>query len=251
MPPQIQVNNGERLSDADIYNEQQGELSDYHCTDCKNKGYVASMNSGQLVAHRCKCFEARRTINQMRKAGIDSDKTFDNYQAKQPWQAAILKKAKAFTDNPTGWLYVGGQVGAGKTHICTAVVNAFIAKGLQCSYMMWKNDGTKLKACINEASEYAAMLDKFKRAQVLYIDDFFKTRPNESPTNGDLNLAFELINHRYNDKRLITIISSELSIQGISFLDEAISSRIFERSKDFCIDIKKDSNRNYRMNGNG
>ena len=63
---------------------------------------------------------------------------------------------------------------------------------------------------------------------MLYIDDFFKG----SVSDADINLAFELLNDRYNSKRM-TILSSERSVEDILELDEAIGSRIYERSKGF------------------
>lgn len=197
---------------------------------------------------RCKCHDARKAISQMRKAGVDADKTFDNYEATQDWQRRAVATAKAFLNTRGAWLYAGGQVGSGKTHICTAVVNEFINRGYQCAYMLWREDGTKLKACINDSEQYAAMLDRFKNAQVLYIDDFLKTRPNESPTAGDLNLAFELLNYRYS-KKMTTIISCERMTTEIELLDEAVGSRICERSRGYCLNIKRERERNYRMKG--
>ena len=236
------------LSEADEYNAESGELSEFDCAICRNKGMIASMVNGRLALSYCKCHERRRTIRQMRKAGVDADKSFDNYKATKPWQAESLRVAKAFVDNGTGWLFVGGQVGAGKTHLCTAVINALMSKGYQCSYMVWKDDSTKLKAVINDGEQYAALIDRFKTAQVLYIDDFWKTRKGEYPTAGDINLAFELLNYRYNQK-LITIISSERFIEEIELVDEAVGSRIVERCKSSCINIKHEKSRNYRTQG--
>ena len=183
----------------------------------------------------------------MRKAGVDADKTFDNYIADQPWQVESLKTARAFVESGCGWLFVGGQVGAGKTHLCTAVINAFMARGYQCAYMAWKDDGTKLKALVNEGEQYEKMINRFKTAQVLYIDDFLKTKQGEMSTVGDVNLAFELLNYRYNN--LVTIISSERFIAEIELIDEAVGSRIVERCKGNCINIKREKMRNYRTQG--
>lgn len=65
---------------------------------------------------------------------------------------------------------------------------------------------------------------------MLYIDDFFKGKVSD----GDINLAFTLINARY-DRRCRTIISSEWSLAEILNLDEAIGSRIRQRAESYLL----------------
>ena len=67
--------------------------------------------------------------------------------------------------------------------------------------------------------------------KVLYIDDMYKTGKGQQPTVGDVNLAFEIINARYNDTGKVTIISSERTVEEMLDIDEAVGSRIYERSK--------------------
>lgn len=75
---------------------------------------------------------------------------------------------------------------------------------------------------------------------VLYIDDFLKGSVSEA----DLNLAYQLLNARYNAARR-TIISSELSIGEIAGYDEAIAGRIFERFEGYSFKTAK-VNRRFR-----
>lgn len=232
------------------YNATQGEQADFDCTECKNKGYVALLDdvTQQMLVQRCKCFLKRRTLRQIKATGVKDIKTFDSFKVTENWQENVLKMAKNFCLEDSGkWFYMGGQVGSGKTHLCTAILSYYLNKGLGCTYMAWKDKATALKACVNDGEEYLNLITPIKTARVLYIDDFLKTRPDELPTTGDLNLAFEIINYRYNNKDLITLISSERTLAEITKLDEAIGSRIFERSIGTCINIKKDSGKNYRM----
>ena len=127
--------------------------------------------------------------------------------------------------------FIGGQAGAGKTHICTALVGQLIQKGYGAKYMLWKDESAKLKRVMHESAQYERLLQELKSVPVLYIDDFFKTSVNSEgnktpPTQGDINLAFEILNYRYNQDR-ITIISSEMTIKEIIACDEAVGSRIF------------------------
>ena len=64
-------------------------------------------------------------------------------------------------------------------------------------------------------------------------------------------MALRIINHRYN-AGLQTIISSELSIENIIDLDEALGSRIAEMTnEEFNTYIASDPNKNYRFRKKG
>ena len=87
--------------------------------------------------------------------------------------------------------------------------------------MKWRDDSTVIKASIKYADAYAGLVEPLKEAPVLYIDDFLKTNSGE-PTVADINLAFEIINARYNRKDLVTIISSEYYIGDLLEIDQAV-----------------------------
>ena len=105
-----------------------------------------------------------------------------------------------------------------------------------------------MKAVVNDEN-YQEMISKYKDAQVLYIDDFFKVRNGEKPTTGDINLAFEIINHRLLEKDKITIISSEKTLDEIMDYDEATMSRIYQKAGSYKFNIGKDRSKNFRLNG--
>lgn len=118
--------------------------------------------------------------------------------------------------------------------------------------MLWEADGKKLKSIINDIEAYQNMIEPFKNAEVLYIDDLFKPTKDKDgqiaqPTSGDIKLAYEIINHRYQKPGSITIISSERHISEIIELDNAVGSRIYEMTKQNAYNISKDADRNYRI----
>ena len=75
-------------------------------------------------------------------------------------------------------------------------------------------------------------MDKFKNASVLLIDDLFKGKVNDS----DINIMFEIINHRYLNNKPI-ICSSEFGKDDLLEFDQATGSRILEMSKDYLVEI--------------
>ena len=74
--------------------------------------------------------------------------TFDSYRADEVWQKPIWDGAHAYLDDYTGkWWYIGGQVGAGKTHICTAITGEMLRRGMEVRYMLWRDEATALEGC--------------------------------------------------------------------------------------------------------
>ena len=200
------------------------------------------MKDGLITTRECECMNYRRSISRLRKSGLKSvidEYSFDKYIADDPWQ----KNAKAMaidyvSDNTGKWFCALGAVGSGKTHLCTAICSEFLKAGKDVRYMLWRDESVKIKAATTDSYVYSELLTPYKQASVLYIDDLFKTEHNMSPTPADTLLAFELLNTRYANKDLITIISSERSMSDLLNIDEAVGSRIYQRSKGYCIEIR-------------
>ena len=99
-------------------------------------------------------------------------------------------------------------------------------------------------------------MQELKTVEVLYIDDLFKPIRGANgqitpPSYADIRLAMEIINYRYNNPVLITIISGERTIDELLYLDEALAGRISQLSKEggYCINLAKDGKKNWRMKG--
>lgn len=236
----------------------ENEIDGYDCPICLNRTTIAKLvdHGNGKYSHcfaDCKCKEIRRSIMRMKRSGLKDiikDYTFDKFIDTEPWQKTVKAAAMDYAKDPQGWFYMGGQVGAGKTHLCTAICREFLLSGKKVLYMLWRDEIVKLKASVNDAEAYSALIDKYKTADVLYIDDLFKTgktadQQNQKPTAADINAAFEIINYRYCNPSLLTIISSELSEDELLDIDEAVGSRIYERAK--AITIGRDRSRNYRI----
>jgi DNA replication protein DnaC len=244
---------------VDCENRREGNLhtiDGYDCPICKNKGHIMKVEEYRgsyiEVVADCKCSPIRKSIMRMKRSGLEDvikKYTFDKFVAEEPWQKSVKEQAMAFCENPEGWFFIGGQSGCGKTHICTAICRELLLAGNEVYYMKWRDDVSKLKAMALDAEEREQTLNKIKNTAVLYIDDLFKTGRNPDgsepkPTSADINLAFEIINHRYCKKGLITIFSSEMEMADIINIDEATGGRICEKA--ITLSIAKDRSRNYR-----
>ncbi len=250
---------------CDSFNRKEGNLHEYdgyHCELCKNKGSFlrAEKINGIYteVLCECECQKTRRSIRAMMKSGLKNiieDYTFEKFDTAEIWQVTLKEKALEFVKNHSGkWFFIGGQSGCGKTHICTAIAGEFLKARKNVRYMVWRDDIAKIKGCITDAEAYAEIMNTYKAAEVLYIDDLFKNGKGfdgkvQPPTGADIQAAFEILNYRYNNKHLITIISSERSLYELVKIDEALGGRISEMTfdKGFGFNIKKDRGKNYRL----
>lgn len=174
-------------------------------------------------------------MRSLRKAGMEDMArryTLDNYVTNTPHREKIKTAAERFIRMRTGWFFIAGQTGSGKTHICTAICTALMEEqGGEVYFMPWRDESTALKSGIAEREWYEARIKKLQTVPVLYIDDFLKG----GSSDADLRLAFQLLNTRYNNTALRTIISSEINLENITGLDEAIGGRIYERSRGFAV----------------
>ena len=204
----------------------------YNCEKCQDLGYIPYIGEdGFVYSRECECAAKTRSIQRLRRSGLEDlirSYTFKAFKTPTDWHKRVKENAWNYAKNPgKSWFFIAGTPGSGKTHICTAICGQLIARGKDVRYMVWREAVPKLKALVNE-TEYEEELSKYLQAPVLYIDDFLKG----SVSQADLNLAFTILNHRYNSPGKLTVISSERSLADIRRLDPAIAGRIYERSKD-------------------
>ncbi len=228
------------------------ELLSYHCEKCNDKG-------GQSVPHpldpsctawrECECMQLKRTAYRIKKSGLEpiiDTKTFETFAVDEPWQAAIREAAQKYAESVKGgsknWFMISGQVGAGKSHLATAVVRELMYSGFDCEYKKWREMALELMRNQFREEEYYESLNKFTNVPVLYIDDFLKG----SVSDGFKNAAYDIIDSRYR-KGKATIITSEKTTDDLRDIDEAIGSRIYEMTKGNYHQIRKDANKNIRL----
>ena len=238
---------------AEYHNRSRGNLTGYDCPECLNRGEFMEIDEkGGRHFRTCKCMIIRQNKERIARSGLADlmeRYTFDAWQTPEPWQKQILSAAKGFAENPDGWFVVTGKVGCGKTHICTAICGELLNKGWNVQYMLWRETIGRLKAVVNEPEEYDRLISPLMNVRVLYIDDLFKTGKGMAPTSADFNVAFELINHRYIKRDLVTLISSELTIGQILEHDEAVGSRIYECAKRSKCYFALGDKKNWRLRG--
>lgn len=243
---------------CDALNASPGKLQDYDCSVCHNKGIVYFVSDGNEICSRpCACAAMRESAAQIRNSGLQrlmSLYTLEKFRADTPLQQHMKAAALRFLQDQSGqWFFAGGQSGAGKSHICTAVSGELLRRSIAVRYMLWKDESTRIKAVVNDDAEYKKLVDPLKTVLVLYIDDLFKPIMDDQgrrkqPNPGDINLAFEIINTRY-IAGLVTIISSEWTMDELQQIDAATGGRIYQMAEGYCLSISPGKEKNYRLKG--
>lgn len=223
------------------YDPGTGRLGFLDCVKCDNKGFADG--------RECDCMPKRRSIFYMKKSGLGDlleRCTFDSYETPEPWQAHAKQLAMQYTRSEGDrWLYMAGQSGCGKTHLCTAVCGYYLEAGLSVRYELWRDLVHELQGLSYRPEEYCRRMAQLRDADILYVDDFLKI-PDKNAFGRELTIAYEVINARYNLSRR-TILSSEHFVSDVCGLDEALGGRIASRSNGYKIQIRREEGRNYRL----
>lgn len=232
------------------YDESAGTLQYLDCPKCRNKGVIAHLGEDyEMISRECECMPMRRSFQRMAQSGLGQlleRCTFDSFETTQDWQAHAKERVMAYVQQDSNrWLYVAGQSGCGKTHLCTAVCKALMLQGLAVKYVLWRDLYHELQSMQYRYEDYRRKMQELAGAQVLYVDDFLKNL-DKSTQGRELSIAFELINARYAAGRR-TVISSELFLTEVVNLDAATGGRISESAKGFIVQMNRADGRNYRI----
>lgn len=231
------------------YNNSTGKLNEedgYNCDKCKNRGdYMIKTETGEALAE-CDCMRIRRAIRELKKSGLENQIDglgFDSYKVVDELTAKI-KRLAIENLNTKEWFFIGGQTGAGKTHISTAIAVELLRRSVQVRYKRYIEmvQSLKSKKFTSDADYYEELLP-LVNCEVLYIDDLFKGKVLDQ----DVAIIWELIDDRYASSKK-TIISSEMDLSEIARLDESLAGRINQRAGKYVINIEKNKAFNRRLN---
>lgn len=232
---------------AALFNSLEGKLEDYDCPLCRNRGYFMQYSdTGYCTMKPCRCMEVRDALRAMRNTGVPEEAiqglSFEAWQTPHRWQEATLASAKEYVAAAkqggfSDWFIMSGNPGCGKTMLCSTVFLEIVKSGVKGRYVSWREFSREAKSVANDRGEFRKIVDEAKQTPLLYLDDFWKGRI----TPADVNLAFEVLNNRY-QRSCLTILSSEHTIDAILRGDEAIGSRLRERARDFYMDLSHAEN---------
>lgn len=161
--------------------------------------------------------------------------SFHNYYPKNDSQYFAHSFASRLVDEypavETGLLFMG-SVGVGKTHLAIAVLKELIdKKGVTC---LFYESGSLLKAIqdsynpVSQTSEMRVLAPVYQ-AEVLVLDELGAT----VPTNWVRDTMYQIINTRYNNKKLTIFTTNYLDeARGVEENSDAADSK--RRSRTFA-----------------
>ena len=225
----------------------------YQCSKCNDTEYILRVDeNGLTYGARCTCFEAKAAARLLKASGIsesDSKKGFADFETMGiPALENAVKTATEYymkfdkiRETRHNSIMFCGASGRGKTTLGMALANNFIRKKcIGVRYTPYRDEMTLLKQEIRDEYTYHEHMGRIKNASILFIDDLLKGKVTES----DINILYEIVNHRYLAK-LPMIISTEKTPRQLVDFDEAIGSRLLEMCNGNLV-VFDESVKNYR-----
>ena len=214
------------------------------CPICKGAGFVhPALDSGQVdfsrvVPCRCSKGELRKKkaeyLEKYSNLGFLSQLTFDNLSPKgrganaisQERFAQVYQAAKAFADNPDGWLVFLGPNGSGKTHLACAIANHRLSLGEPVFYIGTADLLDHLRSAFSPTSDttYDELFEQVKNVPLLVLDDLTLG----SATAWAKEKLEQLLQHRFNT-RLATVIITDIPLER---MDERLRGHLVDN--EFC-----------------
>ena len=251
------------------------EEPNYNCPKCKDSGgYLVRKKAGETTLlqngaevilkydsdewQQCECAKMRQLNRLIKSSAITEEfqkMSFKNFstdgvhpkvvemKTKANQYYAAFEQIRSYRQNS---IMLIGQPGCGKTHLLTAISNYLIhAKQVPVLYFPYKDGMNDIAA--NKFERKSEIMDRMKEVDVLFIDDLFKPIGGKVDVKAwQTEVIFEVVNYRYlNNKPLLR--SSELSLDDMLYIDEALTSRLFEMAQDFTVTIPKNMKVNYRL----
>lgn len=258
------------------------EAITHKCSKCKDAGGWVEIREadvfgdGRVVRDEevwveCSCAIQRKVERIVQASAITPEfqkMGFKNFHTDTARSASINEQRKAMRkiavdyyntfpdikDSRENSIAFMGQVGAGKTHLLSAVANGLMReRRVQVMYFPFVE---MLEAM--SADNYGAkdeIVTKAQQAEVLFLDDLFK--PTSSEVRGQIVTAPRatpfmqtviqaIVNYRYLNNKPI-LLSCELDFVTLLDINEALGSRLFEMCSDYVMQIDSDAHLNYRM----
>jgi len=213
------------------------ETGDNECPLCKGKGWLrhdvpfGHPDFGKVVPCQCtaKEFEQERLIRLERYSNLGplTRLTFDNLLPRgrssdpqnQERFAKCCQIARAFAENPKGWLVLSGPSGCGKTHLAAAIANSRLKGGDSVFFVIVPDLLDHLRTTFSPSSDvaYDELFERVRNSPLLVLDDL----GSQSSTPWAEEKLFQILNHRFNAE-LPTVVT----VNSLKQLDKRLAARL-------------------------
>lgn len=176
---------------------------------------------GTLAACTFETFDPDRPTHAVEWCGD----AFSPYEQRQALLFA-WRRAKAYAEQPLGWLYLCGPYGSGKSHLAAATAHRLAERGYTIAYASTPDLLDFIRAGYADGTAHER-LDTLKRVQVLILDDIAA----ENATDWTEERLFVIVNARMLAQRP-TIFTSNVRIDALS---GRIGSRIAGEAEELLV----------------
>lgn len=200
----------------------------WECPKCQDTGYVGT--------EKCQCLVQAEIDTLYHRSGLPAallEETFDRFDATlypeevRDHMLGVRDACLGFADRvsrglSTDGLLILGDVGRGKTFLCSAVANRILQAGRTCIYLTFANLLDLIrKARFEDSAEGRLNLDLLETVDLLILDDLGA----EKPSDFVMQELFKIVNGRVN-ARLPMVISTNLFLKE---LEETYDFRVVSR----------------------
>jgi DNA replication protein DnaC len=181
--------------------------------------------------------EQRLLDNRIFNSGVSErhfDKTFDNYVADTDERKFALDSMKYFCkkieEGECKNMILCGSVGTGKTHLCQAAIRYFAETTHPSEFSMKMATITQIiryyRASWDKNTDYSEQdaINNLSNQSLLIIDELGV----QNGTDNEINIIFEIINNRYENKLPTVIISNLEKDEVVNLLGNRIIDRLKE-----------------------
>lgn len=211
------------------------------CEFCSDTGWEVIVGEG---ARRCRCqLKDKRAVllseaclpkryeectfasfqAQGKNGPLDIDEYFQS-QVRALHDAQTLVRQYVPTLNTASGLLLMGPCGVGKTHLAVATLKALVEKGIPCLFYDFRDLLKEIQNSYNPVSNSSELdvLEPVYKAEILVLDDLGATKP----TDWARDTMFQIINNRYNDRKVTIFTTNYLDEPAYPGKEETLTDRI-------------------------
>jgi DNA replication protein DnaC len=210
------------------------------CAFCYGTGMEVVPGKG---ARRCRCRTEDRKVKLLETALIPrrySECSLQNYKPAQGNASQLcafnyaFRLVREYPSVDRGLLFMG-TCGVGKTHLSMAILRGLVEKGIPCLFYEF---GALLKEIqnsynpVSQTSELKVLAPVFE-SEVLVLDELGASKP----TDWVRDTMMQIINTRYNDKKLTIFTTNYLDgrrTERDETLEDRIGVRLRSRLYEMC-----------------
>jgi len=215
------------------------------CEFCSGTGWEPV---GVKGVRPCRCHAEGRRNQMLAAARIPrryENCTFDSYKPRPATDEAGISQRRALNDSKyvvdqypnvdVGLLFLG-PCGVGKTHLATAIIRDLaLDKGISCLFYDFRDLLKEIQDSYNPISQTTELkvLEPVYDAEVLVLDELGASKP----TDWVRDTMTQIINTRYNDRKLTVITSNYLDEPQQSdeeTLTDRVGVRLRSRLHEMC-----------------